>query len=382
MKINFKQPKYLVPLMALAVICLVFFLYHKARQGGAMSSKIARSGIKASVGDVSPEEKKKALPDKMGAYASRYKQADGQSALMPLAVDTSPGVAATPAGTGTGMPEKKFYPAPPVRIQQPGADEDRDLQQAIEKLAASRDGAPQGQSAAQQQPAAERDPMQIFRQQMAYMDSMRQASDPALAAQAREQKLKAGQLRAGRKELVVEKAAEPAGQFNTLRPVGDGQEPIMAAVDQELTGFAGSRVRLRLLSDIRAGGTLIKSGTCLYAIITGFSAQRVSLAVRSIFYQGNFLPLNLQVYDLDGLEGLYVPDSHFRDFTRELGASSIQGVSIDGGASQGSQFVMSTAGKVFQSASSAIATAIRKNKVRIGFNSYIYLVDQHAPKAQ
>jgi hypothetical protein len=53
-------------------------------------------------------------------------------------------------------------------------------------------------------------------------------------------------------------------------------------------------------------------------------------------------------------------------------------VSIDNGSSTGSQFLMSTADKLFQSTSSAIAEAIRKNKAKIKYNSYIYLIDNDA----
>jgi hypothetical protein len=84
------------------------------------------------------------------------------------------------------------------------------------------------------------------------------------------------------------------------------------------------------------------------------------------------LPVKLDIYDLDGLPGLYVPASAFRDFTKDLGSNSVQGISIDN--SSGS-FVMSTMGRMFQSTSSAIADMIRKNKARIKYNSYIYLID-------
>src|SRR6185312_14635223 len=90
---------------------------------------------------------------------------------------------------------------------------------------------------------------------------------------------------------------------------------------------------------------------------------------------GQLLPIKLEVYDQDGLAGLYVPDSQFRDFTKDLGTNTIQGVSIDNGSSTGSQFLMSTADKIFESTSGAIASAIRKNKAKIKYNTYVYLID-------
>jgi len=102
-----------------------------------------------------------------------------------------------------------------------------------------------------------------------------------------------------------------------------------------------------------------------------FSEQRVTLQVKSIFYEGKILPVKLDLYDTDGLPGLYVPESAFRDFTKDLGTNTIEGVTLDGSSS----FVMSTVGKMFESTSSAIAGMIRKDKAKLKYNSYIYLID-------
>ena len=77
------------------------------------------------------------------------------------------------------------------------------------------------------------------------------------------------------------------------------------------------------------------------------------------------------------MPGLYVPSSSFREFTKDLGSNTVQGVNIDGNAN-GSQFLMSSVDKIFQSTSSAIADLIRKNKAKLKYNSYIYLIDSDA----
>ena len=77
------------------------------------------------------------------------------------------------------------------------------------------------------------------------------------------------------------------------------------------------------------------------------------------------------------MPGLYVPSSAFRELTKDLGSNSLQGVTLDG-SSGGSQFIMSSVGKIFQSTSSAIADLIRKNKAKLKFNSYLYLIDNDA----
>jgi len=159
---------------------------------------------------------------------------------------------------------------------------------------------------------------------------------------------------------------------------GKKEEFITAIIDENVTGYAGSRIRLRLLEDIRVGNTAVKKGTYLFALITGFGDQRVSLTVESIFLEGKILPVKLELYDTDGLPGLYVPESAFREFTKDLGGNSMQGVNLQGNSANASQFLMSSFDKVFQSTSAAIANLIRKNKAKIKYNSYIYLIDPQA----
>src|ERR1700754_3203104 len=232
----------------------------------------------------------------------------------------------------------------------------------------------------------DKDPMETFRAQMAYLDSMNKANDPAVKA-ARQKAAAAAKLeahQANEPKLTVKLADGSAPGFNTVMPE---QHPdfIKVVIDENLTGYAGSRIRLRLLDDIEAGNYRIAKGTYVYALITGFSGQRVELTVKSILYQNKILPVKMQVYDLDGLSGLYVPESAFRDFTKDLGTNMVQGVTIDGSGtgSVASQFAMSTASKMFESTSSAIAGLIRKDKAKIKYNSYLYLIDNEAlEKAQ
>ena len=187
---------------------------------------------------------------------------------------------------------------------------------------------------------------------------------------------KAALQQATEKRLVVTKADEAGNDFNTVKPAGDDHF-ISAVIDENITGYAGSRLRLKLLEDIKAGGNRIKKGTYLFAQISGFSEQRVTLTVTTILAEGKILPVKLEIYDLDGMPGLYVPSSAFREFTKDLGSNSVQGVTIDGN-STGSQFIMSSVDKMFQSTSSAIASLIRKNKAKMKYNSYIYLIDNDA----
>jgi conjugative transposon TraM protein len=384
MKINFKQPKYVLPLILLPFLCLFFFVYHS---GFAKKKQEARqeAGINGTVGDVSPDIRKKQLEDKLDAYRNAYKDADGYSAVSALPEEKT----SNPSYNNNYTDQQKrmldsINTAMKNRYSQHGiqnagvtnSGQDKAMAAALNNLSQR-----QHQQREQSVPPA-KDPMATFREQMAYLDSMNKANDPAVKAERQRKELlaKAEAEHKNDPALSVQKATGSNAGFNTVMP-DQADDFIKVVIDENLTGYAGSRIRLRLLDDINVGHYLIKKDTYLYALISGFSGQRVTLSVKSVLYGGKILPVKLEVYDLDGLAGLYVPESAFRDFTKDLGNNTIQGVTIDNGSGTGSmtsQFVMSTADKMFESTSSAIAGLIRKNKARIKYNSYLYLIDEQA----
>ena len=78
----------------------------------------------------------------------------------------------------------------------------------------------------------------------------------------------------------------------------------------------GSRVRLRLLDDVEINETVVPKGSYLYATMSGFGNQRVKGSVKSILVDDELVKVSLSLYDTDGLEGLYVPGSTFRETRR------------------------------------------------------------------
>jgi len=392
MKINFKQPKYVLPLIVLPFLCFFFYIYHS---GSAKNKKETKqlAGINGSVGEVSPEVRKQQLEDKLDAYRDRYKEADGNTAVNPIPSEAAPNSTINNPYSNRQKRQldsidsvmKRRFSSQPLETQRhsyPSGNisaRDRQLAEALNNLPARQKGKQAGQSPAV--PSGEKDPMATFREQMAYLDSVNKANDPALKAEKakKEAIAKKEALRAAEPDLPVRKLNQASGDFNTVIPEKE-PDPIKVVIDESLTGYAGSRIRLRLLDDINVGRYLIRKDTYLYALITGFSGQRVTLAVKSIIYQDKILPVKLEIYDLDGLQGLYVPESAFRDFTKDLGTNTVQGVTIndDGSGSAASQLMMSSVDKIFESTSSAIAGVIRKNKAKIKYNSYLYLIDNDA----
>lgn len=376
-KLNFRHPKYILPLVILPFLFLFFYVWQSSSTGKKVETK-QQAGIKGTVGEVSDDIKKNQLADKLDAYRNTYKEADGNTVVSPIPKEETSNVAFS---NNYSDKQKKMLDSVNRLMKTKYGENtsatkanDREMSEALKELANR-----QKTLRINSPSPKEKDPMEMFKQQMAYMDSMTKANDPAFKAekQKREALAKTIEQHANEKALPVRKAEVINADFNTVRPERKDNF-IMAVIDENITGYAGSRIRLRLLEDINAGKTLIKKGTYLYALVNGFSGQRVTFEIKTIFSDNKLLPVKLEVYDLDGLAGLYVPESAFRDFTKDLGTNSMQGVTIDGSSGSGSQFLMSSVSKIFESTSSAIAGMIRKNKAKIKYNSYLYLIDNEA----
>ena len=81
---------------------------------------------------------------------------------------------------------------------------------------------------------------------------------------------------------VVKKVKITSDYFNTL--CDNDKEPnlIKAIIDENIKAVDGSRVRLRLLDDIEINDVVVPKGSYLYATMSGFGSQRVKGNVQSI----------------------------------------------------------------------------------------------------
>ena len=178
--------------------------------------------------------------------------------------------------------------------------------------------------------------------------------------------------------VAVNKAGE-AGEayFNTVTEESAVPSLIKARVDRVEKVRDGSRIRLRLSEDIEIEGDILKKGSYLYATVTGFSAQRVKANVTSVLIGNQIKKIELAVYDLDGMEGFYVPSSNFREVAKDIGANSMNmNMNFNQSSEMSMQSIaMQSLQQALQGTTQAVGKAIRQNKARIKFNTNIYLVD-------
>lgn len=177
----------------------------------------------------------------------------------------------------------------------------------------------------------------------------------------------------------VVKARKPnSAYFNTLAENEPEPNLIKAIIDEDVKAVDGSRVRLRLLDEVEINGVVLAKGSYMYATMSGFGQQRVKGTVKSLMVDDELLKVSLTLYDTDGMEGLYVPNSSFRETTKDIASGAMSSnMSINNGSYSNNvaQWGMQAIQNAYQQTTGAIAKAIRKNKVKLKYGTFVYLVN-------
>lgn len=110
---------------------------------------------------------------------------------------------------------------------------------------------------------------------------------------------------------------------------GEKQVPgcIRAVIDETQTVVSGSMVKMRLQDDVYIKGILVPKGNALSGIAL-LNGQRLEVTITSLRYQNYVLPVNLVVYDMDGLPGFNAPDAIGRNVSKQSTDQAIQSLSL------------------------------------------------------
>lgn len=394
-KINFKERKYVLPLLALPFLFLFGYVGSQFVKEDT-SEKDKPKELSLSLGDTQDS-----IMTKNDAYDAFFKKEDNRTMLGGLGkeedsllnyddqlslaqkrkIDSLKAENGRQNGYQANGNQSSYYK--PDRSQK----EDKDYKRSSEIIKMLNDksyGKPEDNYASEnpktQSKNEPQDPVKYLKQQMLVMDSLEKSRDPEYQSKlAAEQKLKSNKEKMEdflNSTFNVSKSGINSG-FNAFYKERENSF-IKAVIDENNKGFLGSRIRFRLLEDIFVGNKKIEKGSILYGQISGFSMQRVNLNVVSVFTKGEIYPVNLSIYDVDGMKGLYVPQSVFRDMVREMGTNSVQGTQMDMG---GKGFFSSIGTSLFTSTSKSITNLIKENKAKLKYNSYVFLIDEKELKA-
>ncbi len=151
---------------------------------------------------------------------------------------------------------------------------------------------------------------------------------------------------------------------------------IRACIDCDQTVSNGSMVRLRLLEPMQAGGVVIPDNSVVVGTAK-IEGQRMSIAVSSLEWDGNIIPVQLVAHDMDGQPGLNIPNSIERDAIKNAAAvGSNLGQSISFTHSAAQQVAMDLARGVMNGGSQYLASKVREVKISLKANYQLLLISK------
>jgi len=105
------------------------------------------------------------------------------------------------------------------------------------------------------------------------------------------------------------------------------QNAVEAVVHETKSVANGSKIKLRLLNDIYINGIFIPAGNFMFAEAT-INDLRLQMEIHSIIYNRSVLPVQLTIYDLDGIAGIDITEKAGRDVVKQGAANGLQGIEL------------------------------------------------------
>ena len=163
----------------------------------------------------------------------------------------------------------------------------------------------------------------------------------------------------------------------SLEQMAQPKNSIKACVHDAQTVVGETGVRLRLLEPAKTPSRTIPKGTILTANAK-FQGGRLQLKVTSIELEGNIIPVDITIYDLDGQQGLYVPYSPEMNALTEMAGNMSQtgGTSVMLTQNAGQQVAADLSRGVVQGISGYFAKKVRTPKVTLKAGYQVFLVSK------
>ena len=385
-KVNFKQPKYIFPLVIFVPLCaLIYFVMQTFGGGESGKQEVATDRINMEL----PEARAEEAGDKMYEMSRRFGDEDAFTAVGSLGEEKTEDESLEHGYSEEELNRLDAAEAERIRQQQEMEELERSLAESRKHINsyAYGDKTPGNDDTEDFARDLEEIQRRSYERQKAIESGLGIGQEEADEAARKQRADSIARVREEEKErnrpnLVIKSEETNADKFHTVEAESSTADAtlIRAMIDQTTKAKEGTRLRFKLLDDVTVSGTRLKKNTSLYGTVTGFGQQRVRAAITSILVGGKFIKVNLSVFDNDGMEGFYVPESAFRDFVKDAGASTVQqNISFEsdgyGSGISGEAVALQALQNMYNSATSALSSNIRKNKAKIKYNTIVYLIN-------
>lgn len=166
------------------------------------------------------------------------------------------------------------------------------------------------------------------------------------------------------------------GLINAQENIKEAANAIEAVIHASQTLVSGSVVKIRLLNDIFINGQRIPKNNFVYGFAS-ISGERLNISVNSVRYLNSIFPINLTVYDMDGLAGIYIPGAIERDYSKDALVNGVQQLDYPSTSVDPSVTQQVTAG-VISGVKGIFSTKVKLNKVNVKANYKILLLDANS----
>lgn len=407
-KLNLKQPKYIFPLVVFLPLTFLAYEVSSMFDGNSTTSaKVATDSLNMEL----PDADNQGMKDKMASMGDRGMGEDGYSAIDGLGNEDAAKDSSSNGYSESEMDQIDKDNADRIAQQKAQEEMERSLAESrkhINSYSNSGYSGRYGDGSRRNSGSNRRDELDDYAKELEYIQKRSQAAQRAIDAGSgnyggnrngsyrnyddpyaesyggneRSNRPTGGKSKKSTEKVqTVEKVNSPnADRFNTVSATKNVDAPLIKAmIDKTTKAHEGTRLRFKLLDDVTINKILLKKGTYLYGLVTGFGQQRVRANITRILVGSKFIKVNLSIYDNDGMEGFYVPESAFRDMMKEAGAQAMQqnmqfGNNY-GSTMNGESIALQALQNIYQSASNAVSANMRKNKARIKYNTIVYLIN-------
>ena len=98
---------------------------------------------------------------------------------------------------------------------------------------------------------------------------------------------------------------------------------VKAVIHEEQVLVNGAVIKLRLLQDIFINHHKIPAGNFVYGIVS-LNGERLQIQINSIRHENNLFNIKMEVHDMDGLPGIYIPGNITRDVAKQTTNNNLQ----------------------------------------------------------
>lgn len=154
--------------------------------------------------------------------------------------------------------------------------------------------------------------------------------------------------------------------------IADSQNAIQAVIHETQTIVDGSTVKLRLLNDVFINGVRIPKDNFLFGIAS-LRGERLGIKINSVRYNNSLFPVELSVYDMDGLDGIYIPGAITRDVAKQSADRSMQAIGL---TSLDPSWQAQAAGAGIEAAKTLFSKKVKLIKVTVKAGYQVLLKDE------